>query len=886
MTTTGGRVVLGEGVGEMAKRLVTAMIAMFVVVAMVNEAPAAHAAGAAQVTTFSAVPSDFDHVTLTWATVGGYDNSALRLVYIHGPRFYPFKFVPRVEDVGFQPQSTNREEHFLKFRVDPGTHTYTLDVADNAGATTSRAVTVDVGRPVSPVVTTTPASGLINPLVGADGTNPVSASNPAPGATLAWAFDTTVDPAPGPVTITRPDGTTTPATSPFAISGAELASFGDIDQTWSVKQCKTDSEKVAICSDASVVHLSRAGAHFTKDRANAVGANPVVTWGPTTDTYAVTSPTLTLSTDPNSPHLVVTAGGSLTINAPPPGSHLLEIFTCHLFSTTNFPCASYNSHATAPGTVATVAAAGTEVRKDEPIATITLAATNPDGSPKVATVRAPENGKVNTVSKPIGSTVSKGDVLANLAPFSIMVLQVGETSTWTERSWTADFNPVGTSGSATKVFPVYKFGSAGLPLDVASLANGDTFSLGEFQSSVTQIGHAPSSDLACASANGTAFCSRDIPYFSKLVNTDWAGQVLQKTQPFFAFDKPQTASALGERVIEGPPGQVFFAQGGGGGAGNHSRIVRYNVNDGSSCAWGVPGDDNQVYGVAWDGTRIWFAESRIAKPIVDSVITSFKPATTPCSTNVDYQDPAQVAALQYCPPATPYADNCMTTLTISGSIGLTHLSIDPNPPAGTTQIWATESYGAANDTGTAPDRSGGVYKVVVNPTANTAAITRYPVPKSSRQGEFPTSPLGAFPWRIETDANFIYFSEFSDADLVRMPKVAPAGKDCTMLVNGKNPCMTELHVELRDSSPMNAIALHNGRLYFALASGQVGYANTSTWNGGVLYTGMNADLVEPNRRQVQPGSYNGISFTNSSASSPMVVSDFSRRVVIILTPKP
>jgi streptogramin lyase len=80
-------------------------------------------------------------------------------------------------------------------------------------------------------------------------------------------------------------------------------------------------------------------------------------------------------------------------------------------------------------------------------------------------------------------------------------------------------------------------------------------------------------------------------------------------------DDPMSFSASGESVIIDNQGRVWFSQGGAGGYGglaaNHSRIISYDpsipANQNPYRVYNVPGDNNGVNGLAWDGERIWFA---------------------------------------------------------------------------------------------------------------------------------------------------------------------------------------------------------------------------------------------------------------------------------------
>jgi hypothetical protein len=871
------------------RRVLVTMTAAMAMTASVLVATQLPASAAPVISEFKADPvSGINTVTLRWITSGGYDNGQFRLVYISGPRLYPT--APGPLDVGFQAQSTNGEEHTLTFPAPFGHSSYTLSLHDNNNVTTTASYAVDVPVPAPPLLTTVPASGAVSPFLGQDGVNPPSTSNPPPGVTINWTFPPGGGPTGDPsevIVITRPDKSTVklpqPVPSQYQVPGTDLQSFGDVDQAWSVQRCVNGYQSINVCTDPAQVTLSRAGDKFDFSRRNWSADHPAVTWSPGSETYLLTSPTLTLSTNPSSPHSVATTGNSLTLTNPPAGANQLNLYPCHVIPSVSITCLTYNVTAPVNGTITAIKPVNTELYQDQGQASVLATIAPSDGSPAVD-VPVPGNGLVTSLAVASGATVNKNDALATLRRFATMKVQVGSPA-FTEVSWQqqTDFvKSVGTDAASTNLFPVYQFGAAhsGLPLDLAALSNGDTFVMGEEQSSITQVTHAATSnDTRCIAANTTSLCDRDIPLFTSLQNPWNVGSTYIKTAPFDAGGGHTTSvSELGEGAIEGPPGQVFVAQGGTwfslNPTVNHARIVRYDATNNTSCAWGLPESNNQPYGLAWDGTRIWVAEDRLPGP---SVISSFNPATTPCTTNINYQDPSSVATLAYCPASTPFASTCITKLTLpllSGTPtppqGITHLVVDGSPVNGVVTLWVTDSYGS------------NIYQVVANTTSGSNTITRYPVPHASRAA--PGNDGEPVPWYITTDSSFVYFDEFGDDDLVRMSKTP--GTNCQSLAaDGSNPCMSELHIDVRNDDKMNAIRLSgtgaNQRLYFTLGNGELGYTNTSTWNGGTIYTGMGSVLVDPTRASVGPPSYDGLVVLPSGA---LELGDFQRKQIILLRP--
>jgi len=108
-------------------------------------------------------------------------------------------------------------------------------------------------------------------------------------------------------------------------------------------------------------------------------------------------------------------------------------------------------------------------------------------------------------------------------------------------------------------------------------------------------------------------------------------------------DLQKRFAALGEDIIVDTLGRVWFSESGSapydGVHQNHSRIVMFDPGTQQFQAYNVPGDNNGVYGLAWDATwqRIWFTQGRRSIRDANGVehvaqrarITSFLPAYTP-----------------------------------------------------------------------------------------------------------------------------------------------------------------------------------------------------------------------------------------------------------------
>jgi streptogramin lyase len=304
------------------------------------------------------------------------------------------------------------------------------------------------------------------------------------------------------------------------------------------------------------------------------------------------------------------------------------------------------------------------------------------------------------------------------------------------------------------------------------------------------------------------------------------------------FDAPSRISAAGEDIIVDTLGRVWFSQGGSapydGPNPNHSRIVMYDPATQQMRAYNVPGDDNGVFGLAWDPTwqRIWFTQLRRSVNVGSSSytaqharITSFLPAYTPydnyfaftptetcnvpggqyvgtCSTHtfrscINERD--CVLAERVCPPGTVYDYWCFHEHEIPDSNGGVLLPAHVLQHSDGT-VWYS-AYWGGNHLGR------------LDPTTDTFQV--FPLPQPSDQAtcnygscdcffDTPNPPcparccsyllLGAGPWSVveapNHDVILSYQNEgavgrFSYAQLQANPAT------CMSLdVNGQNPCLT------------------------------------------------------------------------------------------------
>ncbi len=330
---------------------------------------------------------------------------------------------------------------------------------------------------------------------------------------------------------------------------------------------------------------------------------------------------------------------------------------------------------------------------------------------------------------------------------------------WTVASYEQGFSKIGTMAQ-----------TSGSPLDVAFSGASTIWNSSEF------------SDAIGESGKKSALTS--IPDPADVAN-----------QPFaLCFLSPCTASgwsALGERVVYAN-GLVWFTQGGwlgfpGGTVANHSEIVAYNPKAGAFCTYLVPGNDNEVIGMAVTGkgrkALVWFIESDFegGHPSIDSF------------------SPSQVG------------ESCPNDYSLSGSGSFRRIpwpqadvpaliAVDPN---GTT-LWVTDFLGSAVD---------GV-------DVATGAITPHSYPPTNSYSQH-----GAEPWQVVADANYVYAIDYGDSNLIRLNKA-----------DGQ---IDQVPIPLTsDTEQGYGLALSGSRLFFSLsddaqpafgAASTVGYVDLSTW---------------------------------------------------------
>jgi hypothetical protein len=305
--------------------------------------------------------------------------------------------------------------------------------------------------------------------------------------------------------------------------------------------------------------------------------------------------------------------------------------------------------------------------------------------------------------------------------------------------------------------------------------------------------------------------------------TSFADPADLATTPFAScFTIPCAASgfsALGERVIYADK-LVWFTQGGwlgfpGGSVANHSEVVAFNPSTQGFCTYLVPGDDNEVMGVAATGsgkkTVIWFVESDFAgeHPALDS----FTPAKVGDSCPNDYSLSGASTFRQIVWP-----DDDVPA----------QIAVDPDG----TSLWVSDFFGSR------------VEKV----TMATGSVTTYSYPSTNLY-----STHGAEPWQVVADGSYVYAIDYGDDNLIRINKATGQ--------------IDQVPIPLTsDTEEGYGLSLSGDYLYFSLsddaqpavgAASTIGYVDIATWEAasgacaagvdcapdpstGVVYSGLAA----------------------------------------------
>jgi DNA-binding beta-propeller fold protein YncE len=224
---------------------------------------------------------------------------------------------------------------------------------------------------------------------------------------------------------------------------------------------------------------------------------------------------------------------------------------------------------------------------------------------------------------------------------------------------------------------------------------------------------------------------------------------------------------------------------------NHSEVVSFDPATKKFCTYTVPGNDNEVVGLATtktaSATTIWYLETNVesGQPYLDSFDPAHVGNGCPGTSTASYSLTGKITQLKW-----------------PGNVEPAQISVDPDG----LYLWVTDFWGSS------------ISRVDIS----TGAITRY---KLAADGSRAGSLFGPEPWQVTSDAGYVYAIGYGDSNLVRIDKA-------TGQVDQVKIPLTS------DEESGYGLALSGGRLYFTLADdGQpkygaasaVGYVNIKAW---------------------------------------------------------
>jgi hypothetical protein len=699
---------------------------------------------------------------------------------------------------------------------------------------------------------------------------------------------------------------TTPNAPPWDPSGplvSEVAVNPGIFATWNVATCQSQSPPCypipssafansansvnyavrtcvnsasTFCGPSVPVTANFTGAKFQGGARQyvQVGSNASVDWqspaGQVTpgNFWEVASPAIN-----NGTPVVVQPSTSYSVPTTTAGLENVYLLTCDLITFTQATCGGSMTMGSVniqglqqgqqAGTISGLPSGPTLESAGAQVATIT-------NGPTHTPVRAPAGGiLVPLVSN--GSTVTQGENIVEVSTTEQQIV-VGSNSTFTPATftyqpWTSAF-----SSTSSKVYSVNDEPGVGKPTKSATDANGNVFWEGEFNTAIgevnTQTSVPPSSfQIPVANIGGAPIPPQSNPF---------------SLDPLFSG--PTVNDALGEGTIYAD-GKIWAIEGGGfgypnlGAPSNHSRIVSFDPTLGtlddsipgnfrkSFCVYSVPGNNNEIYDLTWDGKYIWYTDPG------NKTIDWFDPdrLKTTCDTMLDYSklnpDNSVVGAHQVCPINSPDCINqtpAFSASTIqscpSGDSAALKITADPNGH----QIWYDGFGGALGEI--TYNRTTGV--VTSRQQWDCKTSPTYPIPA---EGEG-----NAIAWNMVADATNVYWVQSSDTELIKFNKLTQTFNAIPLPMGSRDIILS--------------LGILNGDLYFVDqggwgSTGVLGYVNTTSWNAGnpsgAIYTGLSS-FNAANNAQLGPSAFDGISFIATTGGIAMT--DYGRGQIYVLHP--
>lgn len=438
-------------------------------------------------------------------------------------------------------------------------------------------------------------------------------------------------------------------------------------------------------------------------------------------------------------------------------------------------------------------------------------------------------------------------------------------ASWVQEPWSSAF-----TASRAHLLPAPQTELAGQPLDISFDNAGAAWAIGEFGFQTTRT------------VGGTV-TRHSLPIKTYLTN-DTPPQILGWTKPFSSYFAPHSSTSDLAESITTAGSNVWAAYGGeqdGGATDNHSILARYATDDphnwGKWCAVPLPGDNNEVIGLAYDSKRgrVWFAESEGDHRQGSGAYTTIgwvksSGLGSRCQNELDFgghpdlsesQNDALRASAQQtvnslqCTAAQDSDPNADCVHIIAGTgvpSGGTHIEYDPYSDA----LWMTNWC----------DRKLRKFSIE---SGSWAAPINAPPPKVPTSG---ICPYGVA-WQVAVNGTHVFFNEYEGNRILRYTKSTGAWSVFDIPVN--------------DNVETHSIRLRGTKLWFTVsdedynASTNVGYIDLA---GGShkLYTNWDSLPMNPSQAPGNKHSFRGI---DVGPGGKIALADHGDMATVILTPK-
>lgn len=469
----------------------------------------------------------------------------------------------------------------------------------------------------------------------------------------------------------------------------------------------------------------------------------------------------------------------------------------------------------------------------------------------------------------LAATVTAVVAVAGLGlPRADAVPATSTPTTWTTTTWSDDLTVVGRY--QLNHAPAVDF--VGHPLDVAIGTFGTSWTVGEF-------------GMQLARGSGASTVTRVNVPLKTYVNA--SGTLTGWTEPFAStWGGHASASELGESIVAAGS-SVWAAQGGQQSSTaiqyNHSLLTRVSTTAPyATCAVPLPGDNNEVIGLAYDSSRdrIWFAESAgdhlasgshstigwvkasgLGSRCQNTLDYGGNPALTPAA-NAFQQALAQgtINGLQCnVMQESMSTGDCVHIVTSSLPSGATHLTYDATSDA----LWMTNWY----------DRK--LRKV----SLPSGAITTYDAPDATVS--LPVT------WQIAANSTAVFVNEYNGNRILRFDKAAATWASIEV------PTTTLAGAGQGGNVQTHSIALSGDELWFTVSDEDftpgvtaIGKIDVSSWASGsatgVLYTGWSSLPMQSTAPAGNKHSFRGIDVREHQ----IAVTDHGDMQTLVVMPDP